>query len=174
MQTKGQLFATDFLIAMVIIIIGFGTLAAALEFNMYQNKGTTNYNILTEKSEAAAITLANATWADCNFDTARVAYSINTDKIDPLIGALTEAEVKKRLGLFDTNTYILITYPDSTIKNIVTDSLFGEKNISTMDLNILTCNNSATFADMNGCMTGAAACTASTKIRKATLQLAIL
>lgn len=146
MQAKGQLFATDFLIAMSIIILGFGMLGALSEFDMYQNKEASNYNELQEKAETAAITLANAGWANCAVGDVNLAYSINI-KSDQ---TLSSDDIKNLLGLkgYAAN----ITVGGNSYGN-VTDPTAGLQNVAVVDLNVLTCQtNNIPFADFKDCL----------------------
>ena len=153
MHNRGQLFASDFLIAMTIVILGFGIIASISEFNLYQNKEQTNYKELQEKAEAAAITLTNSTWSTCAFGTSEAAYSINTDKV----GLIATADaLKKRLGIADYNVQITLT--EHIIKTDISPANFpktaiNSKNIVAIDLNVMWCKNGAKFSDINACMT---------------------
>lgn len=170
MQTKGQLFATDFLIAMTIIILGLGMLGAASEFNMYQNKELTNYGELQEKAEAAAITLSNSTWSDCNLGATEMAYSINRDKISALSGGASE--VKKRLGVSDYNIQILFdNLPLSGFPNDTGTP--NSKNIAGIDLNVVLCRNTVAFFDLNKCMNTNLASCFSIKINRVKLTIKV-
>jgi len=164
MHNKGQVFTTDFLLAMTVLILGFGLVGAISEFNMYQNKERTNFAELQEKAQLTAITLANSTWADCNFGTTEVAYSINTDKLAAL-PAPQSTELKKRLGISDYNAMIIIGGTQ-----VVSDDISGSGNIASIDLNVMVCNNTATFADLNSSMNGVFT---GTKIRQSLLAVRV-
>ena len=168
MQAKGQLFTTDFLIGMIIVILGFGLMTAQLEFTMYQNKETTNYNELAEKAESATITLSDANWSACDINRTSLAYSIDINKIN----SLNEHEIKKRIGLTDYNANITLTSPTLT-KNIITE-IITNKNIYSIDLNVLTCTNDANFTDLNYCLnySGAGNCNTN-KIWMSTLKIKV-
>ena len=132
----------------MIIILGFGLIGAISEYSLYQNKEQTNYNELQEKSETAAIALANSPWSDCNFGTTHIAYSINTEKIN--LNVLDTSDLKKRLGVSDLNVQINLSSGNS-IKFPTT--AFSANNVAVIDLNVLWCNNNTRFSDMNKCIT---------------------
>lgn len=151
MKANGQLFATDFLIAMIIVILGFGIMAAQLELNIYQNKEKTNDNALSERTETAAIALANSEWSACDINGTKLAYSINKDKI----ALLSENTVKERIGLTDYNAQI--TLVGKSPRNIMTEPITNQ-NIYAIDIDVLTCTKDANFADLNFCMNSLSVC----------------
>ena len=153
---------------MTIIILGFGTIGAISEFNMYQNKEQTNYNELQEKAETAAITLANASWANCNFGTTEIAYSINSTKLNTNV--TDSDELKERLGISDLD--VQITLSGSAPPNAFPTATVNSNNIVAIDLDVLWCDNTATFSDLNACMTSAASCLPS-KVEKRILSIKV-
>ena len=151
-KSKGQIFATDFLIAMVIIILGFGLIAAASEYTLYQNKEQTNYKILQEKAETTAITLANSDWADCGYGVAsaktEAAYSINLSNVNNL----TPPD-KKNLAISGYPAKITLTKAVSgVVTTMLDDGLANSKNIAITEINVMWCTNAVTYAELKACM----------------------
>ncbi|MFA6268787.1 MAG: hypothetical protein WCW13_03870 [archaeon] len=150
-MSKGQIFSIDFILAMVLVIFGIGTMMAIAEFNMYNIKQKQEYSNLTEKTQSALIVIANSEWSSCKIGNTFFPYSINSDKLNLLIQ--NPVELKKRLALQDYNTQII---SDGTRINYDT---INSDNIVALELNILYCNNSTTATDVNNCMNSTTKCT---------------
>ncbi len=151
-MNKGQIFATDLLIAMTLILLGIGFLGSMMEFNQYNSKQQYNTNEFTQKTEAGVLALVNSPWSSCYVDGTNLPYSINPSKLKT-IGA---EGIKQRIGLSDYNVNIMIG------SGALTESIISEitdgKQVGVIDLNIIVCHTSAGFADLNKCMRNGTAC----------------
>jgi len=164
---KGQIFSTDLLFAMVLIILALGALAGIAEFNNYNTKQKTIFSSLKEKSETAAITLTNAPWSSCKINEIPLAYSINQISLDSLIS--TPLEIKKRLALQDNNVQIvMLGIPETYYVN----DLMLAKNVVTIDLNVVVCTNLTTYTDINSCMNSPALCN-NTNFKTKTIRMSV-
>ncbi|MBT7241372.1 MAG: hypothetical protein HN878_02670, partial [Candidatus Diapherotrites archaeon] len=102
---------------------------------------------LSNRSEAAAITLTNSNEFTCKTDTNTfLAYSFDFDKID----LFTLPEIKEKIGLADYNVSLAL---DSFSINGKNDPHAG-KQIYAINLNVLYCNDGAQFVDVNACIHG--------------------
>jgi hypothetical protein len=143
------MFSMDLLIAAVIVIMAFGLITAAAEMNFYNKKQEQLYEIMKQKTQAAAIALANSPQYDCNIGELELSYSIDIKKIK----AISKADLKKRLGLTNYNARITLTDKDgATILQILDEPLSGE-NVSTIEISVAACSESPrpTYADFEGC-----------------------
>ena len=140
-MNKGQIFSTDFLIAMVLIILGLGVITSVLEFNQYNIKQKAEYDLIKEKTQSAMIALTNNPSLECDINGILLPYSINTNKFSetPL------PELKDKLGLRDYNIQVTFT-------EVLSEDQINSKTIISLDLNILACDNTAGFSDLNNCM----------------------
>ncbi|MFA5931215.1 MAG: hypothetical protein WC821_02805 [archaeon] len=145
---KGQIFSTDFLFAMALIIMGFGVLASVGEFNLYNTKQKTEFSLLKERAETGIITFANSPKTSCDFNGTSLAYSINTAKI----AGITSADRKKLIALQDGNVTLSLTTTSTT--QYLTDSVNYE-NLISFDVNVLVCDKNINYYDLNLCMTTA-------------------
>jgi len=145
-MNKGQIFATDMLIGMILIILGIGFLGSMMEFNLYNTKQQYLINEFNQKTETAAITLVNSSWSACYVDGTYLPYSISPTKLS----AIGATEIKKRIGLSDYNIYIAIG--TNAAEEIVINEITNGKQVSAIDLNILVCHKAVGFLDLNNCM----------------------
>jgi len=147
---KGQIFSTDLLFAMVIIVLCLGTIVSAYEFNLYNQKQHTIQKDLKEKTETAIIILTNSV-ANCQINdfngrTMSLAYSINTNKLTTL--AANPKTLKEALAIQDLNLQIKLSTSGTILNEVI-----NAQNIVGIDLSVMTCNSSATMSDLNACMT---------------------
>jgi len=165
---KGQIFSTDFLFAMVLIILGIGLLLGSFELNSYNTKEIALRAEMKEKAETAAIVLTNNIDYDCNIGTTEIAYSINTDKLN--IEKTNTKKLKEKLGLQDYNINIYIDPPLTAYVSEVLPNV----NIIGIDLNVLVCTNAMTQTDLNRCIsTSLATCQApKIQLQKLTIKVA--
>ena len=159
-MNKGQIFSTDFLFAMVLIILGLGVLTSLMEFNQYNIKQKAEYNLIKEKTEAAIIALTNNPDYECDINGIILPYSIDTNKI---LGA-TPQEIKQKIGLNDYN--IQLTFTET-----LQEELINSKTIISIDLNILACDSSTTFSDLTECMKNANCAKNNFQTKKLTLKV---
>ena len=149
-MSKGQLFSTDLLFGVVLLIFGLGILIGAAEMNMYNQKQELTQNELINKTILAAQIITNSNEWDCNFDTTHAAYSINKNKFyEP---NFTIENIKQKTNLVDYNIRIVIG------EEVIYNEIQNQKNVIAYDLNILTCNNSTTFNMLKYCMNTGANC----------------
>jgi len=166
---KGQIFSTDLLFAMILMILCLGTIISAYEFNLYNQKQDTLQKELKERTETAIIALTNSV-ANCQIEDPSgkfisLAYSININKITTL--ALNPKILKETLAIQDTNLQIKL----STSGNILAEGI-NTQNIVAIDINVITCNSSATMKDLNDCMTSPSPCN-NPNIKMQTLSLKV-
>jgi len=164
-MNKGQIFSTDFLFAMIMIILGFGILAGIAETNQYNLKEKTLMENIKNKAQTAALTIANSSFADCNLNDTNLAYSINTKKIS----ALTEKEIKQKLGLQDYNAQI--TLKGTPDRNILAN-VMNTNNIYITTVKVLVCNETTLPTDILECAKNPGACN-SAKAEKRTLEVKV-
>jgi Na+-transporting NADH:ubiquinone oxidoreductase subunit NqrC len=148
-MSKGQIFSTDFLFAMIIITLCLGVIASTYEFNLYNQKQHNSQKELKEKTETAIIILTNSISnceiKDLNGHDISLAYSINLDKLEELA---SEPELlKKSLAIQDTNIQIQLSKTGKILEEEI-----NSKNIIALDLSVMTCRDSTTIIDLNECM----------------------
>jgi cell division protein FtsI/penicillin-binding protein 2 len=154
MKNKAQIFSTDFLLAMIIILLGFGLIANLSELNQYNTKNQANMQTLKEKAETAAIIFTNSNEYDCNYGTTKLAYSINMTKLTA-ISAVPE-ELNKKLALQE---YKLLIEIDTIPVVGSVDNFLGPKNIEVIDMNVLICDELTKFSDITKILRGEAGIT---------------
>ncbi len=151
---KGQIFSTDLLFGMVILIFGFGLILALAETSMYDSKHTKNEQQLQEKTELALLLLTSSPIGQCDLNGTKIPYSINKDKF-AIINATTQKALKKALLLEDNNVTLSFT---GTTRTILIDELLKNPNIISIDTNVLVCTNSTKFNDLNNCLSAVSPC----------------
>jgi hypothetical protein len=151
-MNKGQVFSTDMLIGMVLILLGIGFLGSLMEFNLYNTKQQYNINEFNQKTETAVLTLVNSPWSACYVDGVFLPYSISPAKLK----TIGSAGIKQRLGLSDYNVNITIGSGFGT-EVIIGDAPNGAQ-VGAIDLNIIVCHKSAGFGDLNKCMRNGTSC----------------
>jgi hypothetical protein len=162
-MNRGQIFSMDLLASMIIIILGLGLLTSIGEINFYNTKQKQGFESLKQKTETALIILTNSTKFDCNIEGIELAYSIDENKIN----LLSEAEIKKELGLKDYNAQIY-----TQTRTIINDAM-GFDNIASIDINIAYCKNTPIFEDINNCMRSEDGACYDTKLLLKTLTLRV-
>jgi len=155
-MAKGQIFSTDLLFGMVILIFGFGLMLALAETSMYDAKHTKNERQLQEKTELALLLLTSSPIGQCDLNGTKIPYSINKDKFT-IINATTQKQLKKALLLEDNNVNLSFTGTASTTTLI--SELVRNANIISIDANIVVCTNTTTFYDLNNCLSAVSPCT---------------
>ncbi len=164
---KGQIFSTDFLFGMILVILGVGLLLASFEINSYNTKENALRSIMKEKVETAALVLVNNIDFDCNYGGTEIAYSINTDKLN--LETTNLIKLKEKLGLSDYNVNISLSTP---FVAYVTEILPND-NIIGIDLNVLTCTNAIKYADINKCISTSISSCQSTAIQLKKLSIKV-
>ncbi len=162
-MNKGQIFSVDFLFAMILMIFFLGTLFGIGEIKNYETKEDNIRNELEMKSQAALITLTNSKMFSCENDVNLfMAYSIDKDKLDLIT---TQKEFKEMLGLADYNLSLLLDGGTVNGKN----DIHSGRNIYAIDLNVLYCEGTAKFSDINACIGGS--CNAKVEQKKLTIKV---
>jgi hypothetical protein len=146
------MFSTDFLFAMIIIVLGLGMIMATAELNMYNSKQKQAYSILKEKAEAGAIALVNSNATSCKIKDTSFPYSIDTTKLAAL--AANPTNLKNALALGDYN--LQIVRHSTTNFYSINEELNGD--VAAIDLNVLVCNSSSTMLDANTCINSPTPC----------------
>ena len=149
---KGQIFSTDLLFGMAIILFGFGLMLMLSETSMYDSKHAMNEKQLQEKTQLALLLLTSSSIGQCDLNGTSIPYSINKSKF-ATITPTTQIALKKLLLLEDKNVQIELSDGTAPIMDPI-----GTANIITMDINILVCNNSTKFSDLNNCLSATTSC----------------
>ena len=144
-MNKGQVFSMDFLLAMVLVIIFFGIIINAFETRTYTTKEKIIYDMLTQKSNSAFIAMTTNQYA-CQTDTGNILpFSLDERK-------LTSAEeLKEKIGLQDRNIFLKIG--DNNKFDERTQIETNKKNVA-IDRNILVCNGTIQFNELENCVNG--------------------
>ena len=143
-MSRGQIFSSDFLFAMILVIFGAGLLFSLFEFRAYDAKENSLSSQFDTKSSSALLTLANSPFFACDLNGISPAFSIDANKISQL----SPVSIKHLLGLSDYNVQIAIS---GISPPVVFDPISSQK-IVALDLNIALCINSPSFADLNSCV----------------------
>lgn len=149
---KGQIFSTDFLFAMILIILGFGVLTSLGEFNLYNTKQKAEFSLLKEKTQTGIITLANSPNLTCDANTISLAYSIDINKLSELTKTNSK-NLKNIIALPDNNITLSITSALSGTPQYYVNEETNYENIVLIDVNVLLCNKDLNYYDLNVCMT---------------------
>ncbi|MFA6064760.1 MAG: hypothetical protein WCW44_00635 [archaeon] len=160
---KGQIFSTDLLFGMVIIIFGFGLMLTLAETSMYDSKHTINEKQLQQKTELALLLLTSSPIGQCDLNGTLLPYSVNKDKIF----SMNSKTLKQALLLSDYN--VQLTFSDGN-KPIFEQT--NTSNIISIDVNALICTNKTTFKDLNSCLSSITPCNTS-KIGMQTITLKV-
>jgi len=147
-MNKGQIFSTDLLFGMVIIIFGFGLMLALTETSSFDAKHARIEKQLQEKTEVALLLLTSSPIGQCDLNV-KLPYSINTEKLT----SLGSVALKKALLLEDNNVSISLSGGTTLINETPNTA-----NIISIDLNVFVCDNSTKFSDLNTCLSSTIPC----------------
>ncbi|MCX6804203.1 MAG: hypothetical protein NTY48_06600 [Candidatus Diapherotrites archaeon] len=169
---KGQIFATDVLIAISLAILGIGLIASTAEFNLYNKKQNRLGDELIQTTETAAAIITNSTWSDCNFGITETPFSINWKKLQKM----SSEQIKQKLSLqgYPVNISLLIGEKGNSIatKSIINDTI-NTDNISSIDLNVFVCSDAAKDGDLTDCMNRGVTCKNGVVINSGTLTIQV-
>jgi len=156
-MSKGQIFSIDFLIAMVLMVFFLGFLMNLGDLQSYEKKEAGIISELSDRGDAAAITLTNSIEFACKTDTNTfLAYSFDIKKVNIIV----LEDLKERIGLFDYNVSLALdgtALPDK-------DNPHDGKQIYSIDLSVLTCDGNINFKDINACINGLCTGTVENKV----------
>jgi hypothetical protein len=162
---KGQIFSTDLLFGMVIIILGLGLMIGLIETSTYDSKHASNEKYFEEKTQLALMLLTSSKVGQCDLNGITLPNSINTDKINSSTDAIS---LKKSILLQDYNIQLKLSKEGEVIK----ETLPGTRTIA-IDINVLVCNKNTTFLDLNNCLSSTTICDNRPLISMQTLTLEV-
>lgn len=140
---KGQIFSTDFLMSMIIIILIIGTIINTMEVNNFQNKEKTTKIIMEQKTNLAFNILLTSKEFNCDINGLHLTNTIDENKLNTNL-----SKIKEILGLEEYGLEIKI---DNQSKH---NSLSQEKNTLNITSNIKTCTNSSNLNfNLDNCRT---------------------
>lgn len=144
-MNKGQIFSTDLLFGLILVVFGIGVLIGSAEINTYNQQQQINHSSLVKKTITGAEIITNSIEWDCDFNQTHVAYSINTTKFNPKNFSLEE--IKTKTNLVDYNIRIMI---DEEV--IYEDIESATYNMLGQELKIITCTNETKFNELKECI----------------------
>ncbi|MDD3083963.1 MAG: hypothetical protein PHP82_02995 [Candidatus ainarchaeum sp.] len=144
-MNKGQIFSLDFLLAMIIVIIFFGTIINSFETKTYLLKENINYDSLIQKSNSAFIALTNGKYVCKTNVNNNLPFTINKNLLPEQI-----FELKEYLGLQDKNILLILD------EEILFEDKLLEKNekIIVIEKDIVICDNEIDFVEFEKCLNG--------------------
>jgi hypothetical protein len=147
-KVKGQIFSLDFIIAIVIVIVFFGTILNAYETRNIMFKQEIENQFIIEKSNNAFLLLTSN--FPCETENGIILpYTINVEKMNDFLKSESEYELKKKIGLKDNNIVLII---DKT--KIINEVQSSKDTIIVIEKNILTCDNKIIFEEFEKCLKG--------------------
>ncbi|NMA44421.1 MAG: hypothetical protein GX950_01240 [Candidatus Diapherotrites archaeon] len=143
-KQKGQIFSTDFLIAMIIIILIIGVIISAIELRNFEHKEKISKNIMEQKTNLAFNTLITNKEINCNINELQLINTIDLNKLQ------NKKNLKEMIGLDEYEIQIKIG--SQTIGQLTNNDINNKLVIKTK---IMSCENSSNLSgiDLNNCRT---------------------
>jgi hypothetical protein len=147
-KVKGQIFSLDFIIAIVIVIVFFGTILNAYETRNIMFKQEIENQFIIEKSNNAFLLLTSN--FPCETKNGVVLpHTINVEKMNDFLGDESVYELKRKINLENNNVILRING-----NKIVDEGQLNKKTIVVIEKDILTCSNTIDFEEFEKCLTG--------------------
>lgn len=134
---KGQIFSLDFLMSMILVILIIGMIIQTSELNNYNTKEYIEKKNMEDSLNSSLMILLANTQYNCELNGTTLKNTIDKRKL------LQKTNIKEEIGLLNYDLELIVNNKNYT------PQLIDKKNIFAIETEIMTCEKSTDYINMD-------------------------